>query len=165
MPQHSEELDIGLFQGRWSGRLALKHKVFPSLYLNELCICIVMGRSYFRAEEEEKMRFSDQIDPGSGALRNWQAASESLLFDQEPGSARRAQSAERRSRVWLSFGARRRVIGDVTARQSRVGQWPRIHSVIALQRRMLCFQRADIVSQTLAIYMAICRWHSIQVYI
>lgn len=57
-----------------------------------------MGRSYFRAEEEEKMRFSDQIDPGSGALRNWQAASESLLFDQgasrraEPGSARRAES-------------------------------------------------------------------------
>lgn len=95
MPQHSEELDIGLFQGRWSGRLALKHKVFPSLYLNELCICIVMGRSYFRAEEEEKMRFSDQIDPGSGALRNWQAASESLLFDQKPGSARRAESAAR----------------------------------------------------------------------
>lgn len=57
-----------------------------------------MGRSYFRAEEEEKMRFSDQIDPGSGALRNWQAASESLLFDQgasrraEPGSVHRAES-------------------------------------------------------------------------
>lgn len=71
-----------------------KHKVFPSLYLNELCICIVMGRSYFRAEEEEKMRFSDQIDPGSGALRNWQAASESLLFE-EPGSTRRAESGAR----------------------------------------------------------------------
>ncbi len=41
------------------------------------------------------MRFSDQIDPGSGALRNWQAASESLLFDQEPGNARRAQSGAR----------------------------------------------------------------------
>lgn len=54
-----------------------------------------MGRSYFRAEEEEKMRFSDQIDPGSGALRNWQAASESLLFDHEPGSARRAESGAR----------------------------------------------------------------------
>lgn len=97
MPQHSEELDIGLFQGRWSGRLALKHKVFPSLYLNEVCICIVMARSYFRAEEEEKMRFSDQIDPGSGALRNWQADSESLLFDQghsrrvEPGSMSEAE--------------------------------------------------------------------------
>lgn len=58
-----------------------------------------MGRSYFRAEEEEKMRFSDQIDPGSGALRNWQAQSESLLFDQglsrraEPGGASEAESA------------------------------------------------------------------------
>lgn len=147
MPQHSEELDIGLFQGRWSGRLALKHKVFPSLYLNELCICIVMGRSYFRAEEEEKMRFSDQIDPGSGALRNWQAQSESLLFDQGP--SRRERSGERRSRarfcprIWLSFGARRCVVEDVIARRSRVGQWPCIRRVIALQNRMLCFHRGD----------------------
>lgn len=42
------------------------------------------------------MSFSDQIDPGSGALRNWQAASESLLFDQRPmqsvcGFRRRAE--------------------------------------------------------------------------
>jgi len=58
-----------------------------------------MGRSYFRAEEEEKMRFSDQIDPGSGALRNWQAASESLLFDQGASQAARARSGERRSRA------------------------------------------------------------------
>lgn len=35
------------------------------------------------------MRFSDQIDPGSGALRNWQAQSERLLFDQ--GSSRRGE--------------------------------------------------------------------------
>lgn len=115
MPQHAERLDIGLFQRRWSGRLALKHKVFPPLYLNELCICIVMCRSYFRAQEEEKMRFSDQIDPGSGALRNWQAQFERLLFDQRArrhsgaGSALslgECRSAPRsRWRVWLSLAA------------------------------------------------------------
>lgn len=45
-----------------------------------------MCRSYFRDEEEEKMRFSDQIDPGNGALRSWQAESERLLFDQSTRS-------------------------------------------------------------------------------
>lgn len=44
------------------------------------------------------MRFSDQIDPGSGALQNWQVESERLLF---AGCARQlrgweAQRAERR---------------------------------------------------------------------
>lgn len=115
MPQHAERLDIGLFQRRWSGRLALKHKVFPPLYLNEVCICIVMCRSYFRAEEEEKMRFSDQIDPGSGALRNWQAQFERLLFDhwarRHSGAGRALSLGECRSaprsrwRVWLSLAA------------------------------------------------------------
>lgn len=32
------------------------------------------------------MRFSDQIDPGNGALRSWQAESERLLFDQSSRS-------------------------------------------------------------------------------
>ncbi len=150
MPQHSEELDIGLFQGRWSGRLALKHKVFPSLYLNELCICIVMGRSYFRAEEEDKNEIFRSNWPRQWCITKLAGSVWKPLV--RSGARQRAQSAERcsrarfRSRVWLSFGARRRVVGDVTARRSRVGQWPRIHSVIALQRRMLCFQSRYSVS-------------------
>lgn len=165
MPQHSEELDIGLLQGRWSGRLALKHKVFPSLYLNELCICIVMGRSYFRAEEEEKMRFSDQIDPGSGALRNWQAASESLLFDQ---GASQAARAERRAALTCEIP----LACLIELWREALRCW-RCNSALEPCRTVtpyslsnsataaeLCFQRDDIASQTLTIYMAICRWHS-----
>lgn len=42
-----------------------------------------------RSDLGEKIRFSDQIDPGSEALRSWQVASESLMFDQ---SCRRWES-------------------------------------------------------------------------
>lgn len=41
------------------------------------------------------MRFSDQIDLGNGALQNWQAESERLLFDQSAGSRRGRGSMER----------------------------------------------------------------------
>lgn len=34
------------------------------------------------------MRFSDQIDLGNGALRNWQAESERLLFDHSASTRR-----------------------------------------------------------------------------
>lgn len=54
-----------------------------------------MCRSYFRDEEEEKMRFSDQIDLGNGALRSWQAESERLLFDQSARSRWGRGSMER----------------------------------------------------------------------
>lgn len=42
------------------------------------------------------MRFSDQIDPGNGASRNWQAESERLLFDQSARSQRGRGGAQRR---------------------------------------------------------------------
>lgn len=48
------------------------------------------------------MRFSDQIDLGNGALRNWQAESERLLFDQSARSRWGRGSTEReRERVSL----------------------------------------------------------------
>lgn len=82
MPQHSCALDIGLFQRRWSGRVALKHKALPSLYLNELCYLHCDGPPLFESRRRRgEMRFWDQIDPGSGALRSWQAESERLVFD------------------------------------------------------------------------------------
>lgn len=82
MPQHSRALDIGLFQRRWSGRVALKHKALPSLYLNELCHLHCDGPPLFESRRRGgEMRFWDQIDPGSGALRSWQAESERFVFD------------------------------------------------------------------------------------
>lgn len=90
MPQHSEKLDIGLFQRRWSGRLALSTvccEVFPSFYSNEAEFALWCATLILETKEgcvcggRREMRFSDQIDLGNGALRSWQAESERLLFD------------------------------------------------------------------------------------
>lgn len=67
MPQHTK-LDIGLFQNCWSGRVALQHKNVAVTLFKWGWICIVMCHS----DLEKKIRFSDQIDPASEALRNWQ---------------------------------------------------------------------------------------------
>lgn len=138
-------MDIGLFQRRWSGRLALNTKCFFTLF-KWGWICIVMWRSYFRDEEEEKMRFSDQIDPGNGALRSWQAESERLLFD-ESGRSRWGRGSMERWSVTLqptppphrlldlsllSPPYRCSIIQLVLALGSLVEQWPHISTAFPL---------------------------------
>lgn len=72
-----------------------QHKVFPSLYSNEAEFALWCAALILETKEGEKMRFSDQIDLGNGALRNWQAESERLLFDHSTSTRRGRGSTER----------------------------------------------------------------------
>lgn len=71
-----------------------QHKVFPSFYSNEAEFALWSAALILEMKKGGKMRFSDQIDLGNGALRSWQAESERLLFDHS------GRSQWGRGRVW-----------------------------------------------------------------
>lgn len=123
-----------------------QHKVFPSLYSNEAEFALWCAALILETKEGEKMRFSDQIDLGNGALRNWQAESERLLFDHS-ASTRRGRGEhgemERRSAVkpshqpagWLSAAQTLHHPARCGAREARSTVTPHVHTLFHPHRQ------------------------------